>query len=498
MKNTLGIDFGGSSCKVTLLREDGEIISTESREYPSYHPYPGWYEQDADELFDTFVNTVRACLSKTDININNICAIAFDAATHMAVLCDENDIPVRKFIHWSDSRSTKQAEYLEEHFSEVLKRHTYNRVSSAWTLAQLLWIRENEPDVYDKTKKIYFAKDYIRSRITGDFLTDNIEVMGALLADDSTGKWCEELCAIAGIDISMLPEIKKPDDIAGYVTEAAAELTGLAAGTPVIVGTTDTVMEIYAAGAIEKGAATIKLATAGRICPITDNPIFDKQFYNYRHIMPGLWYPGTTTRTCAASYKWFRDTFCASELSQADKSGESVYEIMNKEAEKCPAGSDGLFFHPYLQGEIAPYHSDSLRASFTGIGINHGKGHFTRAVMEGVAYSMRDCMEVIKTNHVPIDQLRVIGGGAKGRLWRQILSDVLDMELLSTVNNDSSLGSAMLAGVAAGVFSSLGNSADKCVKIADIVYPNEKNVEIYSRGFATYQKICTAMLPLYK
>lgn len=498
MKNTLGIDFGGSSCKVTLLREDGEIISTESKEYPSYHPYPGWYEQDAVELFDTFVNAVRACLSKTNIDVNDICAVAFDAATHMAVLCDENDVPLRKFIHWSDSRSTKQAEFLEEHFSEILNRHTYNCVSSAWTLAQLLWIRENEPEVLDKTKKIYFAKDYIRSRITGDFLTDNIEVMGALLADDSTGEWCEELCAIAGLDVSMLPEIKRPDDIAGYVTEEAAAITGLAAGTPVIVGTTDTVMEIYAAGAVDKGAATIKLATAGRICPITSEPIFDKQFYNYRHIIPGLWYPGTTTRTCAASYKWFRDTFCAYEAFKADKSGENVYELMNREAEKCPAGSEGLFFHPYLQGEITPYHSDSLRASFTGVGINHGKGHFTRAVMEGVAYSMRDCMEVIKANNVPINQLRVIGGGAKGKLWRQILCDVLNMELVSTVNNDSSLGSAMLAGVAVGMFGNFRDSVDKCVKTADSVYPVKENVDIYSQGFEIYQKICAAMLPLYK
>lgn len=497
-KLTLGVDFGGSSSKATLLREDGRVIAHSTREYPSYHPFPGWYEQDADELYEALLFNIRAILRDSGADPADICAVALDAATHMAVLCDENDRPVRKFIHWSDSRSTDQAARLRRQNGALLEAHAFNAVSSAWTIAQLQWLRDNEPEILEKTRRIYFAKDYLRSRLTGDFCTDSIEIMGALLADDTTAAWSPELCALVGLDVSMLPEIKAPDAIAGTVTPEAAALTGLRAGTPVIVGTTDTVMEIYASGAVAPGDTTIKLATAGRICPITTGPLDGRHFYNYRHVVPGLWYPGTTTRTCAASFKWFKNTFCQLEAREAQENGESVYTVLDREAALVPPGSGDLFFHPWLQGEISPYNNDCLRASFTGVGINHGKSHFIRAVMEGVAYSMRDCMELIRAERVPVEQLRVIGGGARSELWRQILSDVLDRELCSTVENDSSLGSAMLAGTAVGMFDGHADSVAKCVRRSGMTRPDPARREIYERGYERYREISRAMLGLYE
>ena len=304
VRMTLGVDLGGSSSKATLLDENGIVIATSTREYPSYSPFPGWLEQDADELFDAVIHNIREIISRSGVDSRNIIALAIDAATHMAVLCDENARPLRRFIHWSDARCGEQAARLKADYGDLLKRYSVNSVSAAWTLPQLLWLKENEPEILARTKRIYFAKDYIRSRFTGDFCTDYIEAMGSMLSDDRTAEWVPELCALVGLDPSVLPEVKKPTDIAGRIDGVLAELTGLREGTPVLVGTTDTVMEVYASGAIEIGCATVKLATAGRICPITGSPIPSHQFFNYKHIIPGLWYPGTGTRSCAASYKW--------------------------------------------------------------------------------------------------------------------------------------------------------------------------------------------------
>lgn len=496
-KITIGIDFGGSSSKATMLEDTGRVLATSSKEYPSYFPHPGWYEQNADELFEALVYNVRVCMEKSGADPADIAAISIDAATHMAVFCGEDDRPLRNFIHWSDKRCTEQVQYIKEHYSDVLKKHSVNSVSAAWTLPQILWLNEHEPEVLKKTKRIYFLKDYIRHRITGDFFTDSIEAMGAMLADDYTEQWCPELCAIAGVDPAILPEIKKPTDIAGEVSAEAAALTGLRAGTPVLVGTTDTVMEVYASGAVAEGCATVKLATAGRICPITRGAIPSHQFFNYKHVIPGMWYPGTGSRTCAASYKWYRDVFAGQEKAEAEKLGTSPYEILNRAAEQAPAGCDGLIFHPFLQGEMTPYYDDQLCASFVGVKMHHTKGYFTRAVMEGISYSMRDCLEEVRAQNIAVNQYRLIGGGAKGKLWRQILCDVLATPLTCTMDNDSSLGSAMLAGVAIGMFGGFDESVEKCVTVADTVYPVEENIKIYEEGFKTYKAIVKALMPVY-
>ena len=495
---TLGVDFGGSSSKATLLDCEGKILATSTQEYPCYFPEHGWAEYDAQDLYRAFVYNIRECLAKSGVSGKDISAIALDAATHMAVFCGKDDKPLRRIIHWSDNRSSEQVRYLKENCADVIKRFCVNSPSPAWTLPQIMWLNEHEPEVIKNTKRIYFAKDYIRHMITGDFLTDSIEAMGPMLANDYTGQWSEQLCELGRVDVSMLPEIKQPTDIAVYVCARTAAETGLSVKTPVIVGSTDTVLEIYASGAIKQGYATVKLATAGRICPITDHAIDNFQFFNYRHIIPGLWYPGTTSRTCAASYKWYRDVFGTSEAEYAQQQNTSAYEILNRAAEEVAPGSEGLFFHPYLQGELTPYYDDSLRASFTGMSMHHTKGHFSRAVMEGISYSMRDCLEEVKAQNIDITQYRIIGGGAKGKLWRQILCDILATPLTCTIDNDSSLGSAMLAGVAVGMFGSFEESVERCVKVADEVTPIPENVRIYDDGFRIYREIEEAMAPVYR
>lgn len=485
MRYTIGVDFGGSSSKATLLREDGRVIAAASCEYPTYYPQSGWAEQDPEDSYNAFVQNVRELLSASGVNPEEIAAISLDAATHTAVLLDEHDRPVRHAIYWTDTRSSAEAAELREACGEEITQLSFNSVSSLWTLPQLLWLSRHEPKALARTKKIMAVKDYVRYRLTGDFVTDDVEAMGFLLLDANRNAWSGRLCSLGGVTEEMMPRIVRPDQRLSPIRQEALEATGLSAKTMVIAGTTDTVMEVYAAGANRVGEATVKLATAGRICAITDHAVVDPCLVTYRHVVDGLWYPGTATKSCAASNRWYRDTF-----------GGDFGE-MSAAAAQAPRGSDGLFFHPYLQGEITPYRDDRLRASFVGATGHHTRAHFNRAVLEGVAFSMKDCYAELQRLGVAPSSAVLIGGGAKSPLWRQIMADMLGIPLRTVHNVDSSLGSAMLAGVASGLFASHQEAADRCVRIQDEILPDPQGVSFYKEQFALYKAIQAALAPIY-
>ncbi len=486
MKYLLGIDFGGGASKATLIDTNGNIIAENTVEYPTLYPEAKACEQNPKDWINALCDNTNTLLSKSGINSSDVLAIAIDSATHTSLVCDENFIPLRNAIHWTDSRSKKQADKLrEEHGDEIFKK-SFCKPDTIWTLPQLIWLKENEPQIFFRTKYIFFEKDYIRYYLTGVYCTDYIEAEGSMLFDCNKMQWDEELCELAGITIDMLPKIASPTDIIGEVALDAAKATGLKIGTPVICGTTDTVMEVFASGAVNKGDVTVKLATAGRICVITDKPYPDRHLVNYSHIAKGLWYPGTATKSCAASYRWYRDTF----------GGD--YKELDSDAAKLPIGCEGLIFHPYLNGELTPYADPTLCGSFTGIRATHTKAHFTRAVLEGVAYSLLDSKLYLDSLNIPYNTVATaIGGGTKGKLWRQMIADTLGIALKTTESADSSLGSAMLAGIAVGIFKDANDAVKKCVKEVDITYPNPENTEKYHKVFETYKKIHDALAPIY-
>ena len=485
MRYLLGVDFGGSSSKATLLGEDGRVAATATCEYPTYYPQSGWAEQNPEDSWNAFVSNVRELLEKSGVAPEEIAAVALDAATHKAVLLDAQDRPVRNAIYWTDTRASAEADELRARCGEEITRLSFNSVSSLWTLPQLLWLSRHEPETLARTAKIMAVKDYIRYRLTGDFVTDDIEAMGFMLLDANRNAWSDELCALAGVTADKLPPLVRPTQPLSAIREEAARETGLRPDTLVIAGTTDTVMEVYAAGAIAPGQATVKLATAGRICAVTERAVVDPCLVTYRHVIDGLWYPGTATKSCAASNRWYRDTF----------GGD--YAQMSDAAAGVARGSDGLFFHPYLQGEITPYRDDKLRASFVGATGHHTKAHFNRAVLEGIAYSMKDCYRELERLGIAPREAVLIGGGAKAPLWRQIMADMLGIPLRTVSDVDSSLGSAMLAGVAAGVFADHRDAAARCVRIQDEIAPDPEGVAYYERGFGLYRQIQAALAPIY-
>lgn len=462
MKYLLGIDFGGGSSKATLIDTLGNIVAESTTEYPTYYPVLGACEQSPEDWSRSLSENIAQLLLKSKIDSGDILALSIDSATHTAVLCDKEYKPLRNAIHCTDTRSRKQAKYLKDNYGDFIFSKSFHKPDTIWTMPEILWVKE------------------------GVYCTDYIDAQGSMLFDCNDMCWSKELCDLIGLDVNVLPPVKAPTDVIGSVTKEAAEYTGLKEGTPVICGTTDTVMEVFASGSVNKGDVTVKLATAGRVCVITDRPFPRQHLVNYSHITGGLWYPGTATKAAASSYRWYRDTFGGS------------YSDLNVGAEQVPIGCEGLIYHPYINGELTPYSDPLLCGSFTGIRATHTKGRFTRSVLEGVALSLLHSKKTLDEIGIPVGKKgTVIGGGAKGELWRQITADCLNMELTLTESSDSSLGSAMLAGVAVGVFASPEDAVKKCFKPIGVTKPNVENNAKYEKLFEEYVAIHDALAPIY-
>lgn len=485
-KYFLGIDLGSGSVKLTLLSKDGVIAGISACEYPTKYPQIGWAEQSPEDWRKALKIAIKKIFDSTGISKDEILAIAPDAATHTAVLLDENYVPLTDAILWTDQRSFEEVEYLNENYKDAIYSEALNSPTTVWTLPQFLWIQKHKPNIWKRVHKILFAKDYLRYCLTDTVETDSIDAMGSMFYDAVKEKWSDTLCSVANIPADILPKVSSPTALAGYVTAKAAEEFQLAEGTPVYVGSTDTVMEQIAVGNIHIGDSSVKLATAGRICVITDGPIPSRFIFNYRHVIPGLWYPGTATSSCAASFRWYRDAL-----------GNGDYNHLTEGAAGIKPGCDGLIFHPYLQGELTPYNDASLLASFTGISSGHSREHFTRAVLEGVAFSLKDCLSVLDESDVVMKRTRILGGGAKSSLWSQIISDVTGLTLEKVEVDDSSFGSAMLAGVACGGFESLEDATYRCIKVKNIFYPNPDNHKLYEKQFKKYKMIHDVLAEVY-
>ena len=485
-KYLLGIDFGDGSAKATLLSFDGKIAAEADSEYPTYYPQNGFCEQSPADWKRSLREISQSFLQKSGIDAAEIAAVAIDSATHTAVLCDGKYEPLGNAIHWTDSRARAEAEQLRREHGERIFALTYHKPDTIWTLPQILWVKKNRPELFAKIRHIFFEKDYLRYLLTGVWRTDTIEAGGSMLYDFTAGAWSEELASLAGLDRSVLPPLCAPSDIVGRITADGAALTGLAEGTAVVGGTTDTVMEVLAAGAVKKGDTTVKLATAGRICIISDRAHPDRDLVNYPHVVRGLWYPGSATKAAASSLRWYRDTF----------GGD--YRTMDEEAAAIPVGCEGLFYHPYINGELTPYADPLLCGSFVGIRSTHTKAHFDRSILEGVALSLLHFKKKLEALGLKCaNKATLIGGGAKSRLWGQLVSDCLGLELCTTESSDSSLGSAMLAGVAIGAFGSFEKAVEKCFHVREHIVPIRKNNEKYEALFATYEKIHDALAPIY-
>ncbi len=501
MNYFLGLDVGTTGAKAILIDEDGRVIGTASKEYPMFNPKPLWAEQNPEDWWKAVQVSFKKVIRDNKINPENIKGIGLTGQMHGLVLLGRAGNVLRPCIMWNDQRTLKECEEITSviGFSNLL-RITGNAVLPGFTAPKIMWVKKYEPEVFGKIEHILLPKDYIRYRLTGEFAMDVSDASGTSLLDVSKRGWSSGILDKLGINYNWMPEVFESTAITGSLTREASELTGVKAGTPVVAGAGDQAAGGIGTGTIKNGIASVVLGTSGVVFVHTDKLIIEPEgrLHAFCHASPGTWHLMGVTLSAAGSFRWFRDTFCESETAEAEKSGKDVYDILTGRAAEAEPGSEGLIFLPYLTGERTPYPDPDAKGTFTGITIRHQKKHFIRAVLEGVAYSLKDCFELNRKTGLETNEIRISGGGAKSKLWKQILADILNVELI-TVNSTegASYGAALLAATGTGTFNSISEACEKCIKKESETRPEEKNIPLYKEYYEVYKNLYTDLKPSF-
>jgi xylulokinase len=485
-------DLGTTGDKATLFSDEGKLIASFFSPYNTYYPKAGWAEQNPYDYWNAFCETTKALVSETGIKPTDVAVVSFSGQMMAALPVDKDGNALRNSIIWADLRSTKQAREIAGIIGEdSVYRLTGHRLSASYSASKIMWIRENEPDVYKKTDKFIHAKDYVVSRLTGMIYSDYSDASGTNLLNISTLEWSDELLAAAGIDKNKLPELIESTQLAGKLTRDAASQCGLAEGTAVAIGGGDGPCATCGAGVVKSGEAYIYLGTSTWMGLATEKPLIDPQqrTATFSHFNRGLYMPAGTMQAGGGSFKWFRDVLGDSESFSADIAGLDAYDLLAKEAETVPCGSEGLIYLPYLMGERSPLWDPDARGCFVGLSMVHKKGHLVRSVLEGVAFNMRIIKEAFEEQGVDCKTIRIIGGGARSGLWRSIFADILEKPVsrLNFIDEATSVGAAIAGGVGVGLFASI-QDADRFVIIEDEAEPNEDHLLTYRKYFDIFKK----------
>lgn len=486
----MGIDLGAGSLKTMIVGSDGRVAGSASMDVKTQSTHPLWSEQDPRDWWRAICETVPRALGEAGLVSGDIAAVSFSAGAHTPVLEDDQGRVLRPAILWSDQRSGGECRELQERAGDRILQIAQNRVTPTWTLPQFLWLKKHEPHIVAATRRVYVAKDWLRAQMTGTWETDRTEAVGTLMFDAAKDRWSQELCDLIGWDASTLPPLVTPTTVVGHVTSQAAQACGLKAGTPVVCGTSDTSAETFGAGSVAPGDGTVKLATAGTLSVVGAQSHVHPSLINYPLAVPGLWYTITGTNSCASAHRWVRDRF----FMAAGVTGSAAFAEMDRLAATVPPGADGLLFHPYLQGERAPHWDPLLRADFVGMTFRHDKAHFVRAVYEGIAFSLREIKEQFDAQGMPIAAARIIGGGARSRLWRSVVADVLGVRITLPAITDASFGAALLAGVGAGVFASETEAAARCIRAVETIEVDAARNDYYTQLFGLYKRTQAALV----
>ena len=468
MKYLLGIDIGTSGTKAALFDTDGVPVRSVTVEYPLSQPKNGWAEQNPEDWWNAVKQAVDC------IGTDNVVGIGLSGQMHGLVMLDENSEVIRPSIIWCDQRTSAECEEITEKIgSERLIQITANRALTGFTASKIMWVKKNEPQIYERCRHILLPKDYIRYKLTGEFATDVSDASGTQLFDVKKRCWSDEMLRELNIDRNLLPKVYESAEISGYYN-----------GIPVAAGGGDNACAAVGCGAVSTGKGFVTVGTSGVVYAHTDEAVIDKlgRIHSFCSAVPGRWHVMGVTQAAGLSLKWFRENF-AENLS---------YGELDNMAEDAGVGADGLLYLPYLMGERTPHFDPNARGVFIGISAAHTRGHFARAVMEGVAYSLRDCLEILRESGIEIMQMAAAGGGTKSELWRGIMSDVFNVPLNVMKENNGSeaaFGAAVIGGVAAGVYSSVEDACERLCKTGMTQEQNLNNVYKYNRIYKAYRAV---------
>jgi len=472
----IGVDAGTSGCKTIVLSRSGQVLATAARVYRTRRAPGGEVTQDAGDWVQAMGSTVRQCVAA--VPRLTIGAIGVTAPAHNAVLVGVDGEPLHPVMLWSDARTESVATELRKRYGPDLFATTFAELSPSWTLPQLVWLRRHVPDTYKRIRHVLIGKDYLRYRLTGLVGTDPSDAAGTAMFDQRARTWIEPLCVDAGLTLDQLPPIHCATELAGGLSAEGSILLGLPSGTPVSVGATDTAAELVSIGADRHGSGLVKIASSGVVAAVSEAPHPDRRVLTYPHPIAGCWYTVAATSTAATAYRWLRDTVFPADRQR----GASTYAWMDELASRVPAGAGGVLFLPFLDGERSPYWDRDLRAAFLGVSSASGVGHLCRAVMEGVALSLRSCRDLLDGIGLGKQTPFLGGGGAGSPLWRQILVSVLGAEGYLATPQGPAVGAALLAAAAVGEAPRSGGGPS-----LETVSPNPDWRSTYDRLYATYR-----------
>jgi len=488
----LGIDVSTTATKALLVDSTGQVIAAHSTTYGFETPHPLWSEQRPDLWWDGSQRSIRAVLEISGIDPRRIGGLGLTGQMHGLVLLDAKGDVLRPAILWNDQRTQAQCDEIHRRIGrEKFIQITGNVCLAGFTAPKILWVRENEPEIYGQAARVLLPKDYVRYKLTGEFATDKADGAGTVLVDLKKRDWSGDILSALDIPRSWMPPLFEGPEITGQITPAAARATGLNPGMPVMAGGGDQSAQAVGVGAVEPGIVSLTVGTSGVVFATTPSALIEPQgcLHAFCHAVPGRWHFMGVMLSAAGSLQWYRDTLVPG----------MAFEDLIKEAEDIPAGSDGLFFLPYLSGERTPYPDPLARGAFIGLTVRHTRAHMTRAVLEGVAYGLKDCFTLIQDAGLgPIHQMRASGGGTKSVLWRQILASVLGAELV-TVNTTegAAYGAALLAGVGVGNWLDVDNACRASVEISGSQIPDATQAECYRERFSLYRDLYPALKAIF-
>lgn len=499
MKYIAGIDLGTSGTKTVLFDENGNTVASELYEYPMYQPKNGWAEQDPDDWYKAAVSTLKSVTAK--VNADDIVGIGISGQMHGLVMLDEDCKVIRPSIIWCDQRTSKECEQITELVGkDRLMEITANPAITGFTASKIMWVKNNEPENYAKCRHILLPKDYVRFKLTGEFATDVSDASGMQLLDIKNRCWSDEVLEKLSIDKALLAKVYESAEVTGSVTEEAAELTGLRAGTIVVGGAGDNAAAAVGVGVVKDNTAFTTIGTSGVVFAHTSDMTVDPsgRVHTFCCAVPNAWHVMGVTQSAGLSLKWFCENFCKSEKETAAGMGVDTYYLTDKEAEQSPIGANKLLYLPYLMGERTPHLDPNCRGVFFGLSAMHTKRDMLRAVMEGVSYSLRDCFEVLKEMNVNISDMAVCGGGGASPLWRGMLADNYNCSVKTPVSKEGpALGAAILAAVGAGLYPSVDAACDTMVQYKNRQEPNSDNFDEYSKYYDIYKNIYTGVKNIY-
>ncbi|MBK9122109.1 MAG: xylulokinase [Chloroflexi bacterium] len=494
-------DLGTTGNKATLYDREGRLVGANFYPYQTEYAHTGWAEQNPDDWWKAVCQSTQRLLAETRVAKNDIACITFSGQMMGAVPLDRDARPLRNAIIWADQRSLAQEKWIGERVAfEDVYRITGHRLSASYSLAKILWIREHQRDLYDRTYKFVHAKDSIVARLTGEFVTDPSDGSSMNLYDLGTGTWSAAILDAVGLPIEKLPALRQSVEVVGAVLPGIADEVGVAAGTPVVIGGGDGACAAAGAGVIREGSAYNYVGSSSWIAVSTPKPIFDPQFrtFTFGHVIPDMVMPTGTMQAAGASYQWTRDQLATFEKEAASRLGISSYELINLEIEKIAPGAEGLFYLPYLLGERSPRWNPHARGGFVGLTIRHTRAHMLRAVLEGVTMNLRVILDAFRAQGTHIDAMRVIGGGAAGRVWNQIMADVYGIPIhrLAILEEATSMGAALVGGVGVGLYPGF-EMIESMNQIASTVRPNPAAQATYERAYPIFNRLYEALEPIY-